>query len=412
MKIKSIISLAATAILVLSGCSAMSDNNQSSEPSQAMASISDISAQTLANSQNIQLEFNLDLLKELSKSEDNLFFSSFSVNQALTMALFGSEGETQQEIIDVLGYSGLTVEDIAAYQKYLIEAYEETGDTVFYSANSMWIDDDIVINQNYIDTMVKYFLSDVENLDLQAESAPDTLNKWIDKKTNGMITKLFEEPFDRLARLVLMNAIYFKGDWTTPFDPELTSEAAFNGLNGQTTVDMMYSDMEVLGWQGNDYTAISLPYGEDERFKMVAVLPSGDMNDFISSLSVDELNSILTTFELKEESRILLPKFEMEEKITLSDTLKALGMELTFTPQADFSEISDTALYIDEVLHKAKIKVDEEGTEAAAVTGLIMRATSMPLDMFEFVADKPFLFFIVDDEDNTVLFTGVVYDFD
>jgi len=411
MKIKSIISLAAAAMLILSGCSAATDNNQNSEPSQVMASISDTEAQTIADSQNVQLQFNLNLLKELSSSQANLFYSSFSINQALSMALFGAEGETQKEIMDALGYSGLSVEDIAAYQKYLIEAYEESGDTTFYSANSMWIDNDIVLKTAYINTMVKYFLSDVENLDLQAGDAPDTLNNWIDKKTNGMITKLFEEPFDDSVRLVLMNAIYFKGQWTTPFNPDMTNEGTFNGLNSTSTVDMMYSDEEVLGWESDDYKAISMPYGDDERFKMVAVLPEGDINEFIASLDAQTLNDILTNFEMKSDANVWLPKFEMEEKITLSDTLKALGIEKAFTPDAEFGEISDTNLYIDEVLHKAKIKVDEEGTEAAAVTGLIMKATSMPLDMFQFSADRPFIFFIAD-EDNTVLFTGVVYDLD
>jgi len=411
MKFKTILILAAAAALTFSGCAKMEEPVPDSTESPAMASIADVQAQALSNSQNIQLEFNLNLLKELSKNEKNLFYSSFSINQALSMTLFGAEGKTQQEIMDTLGYSGLTANDVAAYQKYLLDVYAKTGDTTFYSANSMWIDNDITLNKTYIDTMVKYFASDVENLDLQSVDAPDTLNKWIDKKTNGMITKLYDEPFDAMARLVLMNAIYFKGQWTTPFNPDMTSEWTFDGKNGASLVDMMYSDAEVLGWESDDYKAISLPYGDDERFRMVAVLPENSISDFIAGLDSQELNSILTNFEIKNEANVWLPKFEMEEKITLSDTLKALGMVQAFTPEAQFGEISDTALYIDEVLHKARIKVDEEGTEAAAVTGLIMKATSMPLDMFEFAADRPFIFFIADDE-NTVLFTGVVYDMD
>ncbi|MBN2878714.1 MAG: serpin family protein [Clostridia bacterium] len=411
MKLKTILSIAAAIAIAFSGCAKVEETGFDSTESPAMASIADVQAETLSNSQNIQLEFDLNLLKELSKNEKNLFYSSFSINQALSMALFGAEGETQQEIIDVLGYSGLNTADIAAYQKYLLEAYEETGDTTFYSANSMWIDNDIILNKTYIDTMVKYFSSDVENLDLQSSDAPDILNKWIDKKTNGMITKLYEEPFDALTRLVLMNAIYFKGQWTNPFNPDLTSEAIFNGLSGQNTVDMMYSDAEVLGWENDDYKAISLPYGDDERFKMVAVLPEGSISDFIAGLDSQELSNILTNFEIKNEAKVWLPKFEMEEKINLSDTLKALGIVKAFTGEAQFGEISDTELFIDEVLHKAKIKVDEEGTEAAAVTGLVMKANSLPLDMFQFSADRPFIFFIAD-EDNTVLFTGVIYDMD
>ena len=126
MKIKSIISLAAAAMLILSGCSAATDNNQNSEPSQVMASISDTEAQTIADSQNVQLQFNLNLLKELSSSQANLFYSSFSINQALSMALFGAEGETQKEIMDALGYSGLCVEDIVitSYSIHYTKLYD------------------------------------------------------------------------------------------------------------------------------------------------------------------------------------------------------------------------------------------------------------------------------------------------
>ncbi|MEX1378340.1 MAG: serpin family protein [Eubacteriales bacterium] len=409
-KIKFFIPIIAAA-LIFSACSpspAVVDGKD--EPSDVMLSISDVSSKNANDSQNIQLQFNLDLLKQLSKDSKNTFYSSFSINQALTMAYFGAGGETQQEIKDALGYTSLTIEGIAAYQKYLLDVYKDSGDTTFYSANSMWIDNDIIVKKNYIDAMIDNFDAEVDDIDLQSAKAPDTLNKWIDKKTNGMITKLFENPFDPLARVVLMNAIYFKGQWTTPFDPNRTMEREFNGLIKTSTVDMMYSGEEVLGNVGDGYMSISMPYGDDERFSMVAVLPDGDIGQFIDSLSIGSLSEILSTFEPKNEAKVFFPKFEMEEKVLLNDTLKALGINSAFYDGADFGEISDTDLYIDEVLHKAKIKVDEEGTEAAAVTGIVVKTESMPIDQFIFAADKPFLFFIIDNHNDNVLFTGVVYD--
>jgi serpin B len=166
-----------------------------------------------------------------------------------------------------------------------------------------------------------------------------------------------------------------------------------------------------MGHKGDDYTSVFLPYGEDERFAMVAVLPD-DMDAFLSSLDAQKLNAVLTTFETQQDPVLSLPVFELEEKIKLKDVLRSLGIQKAFTDGADFSPVSDTPLAIDEVLHKARIKVDEQGTEAAAVTAVIIRATGAMLDRFEFVADKPFLFFIVDTQNELTLFTGRVMDLD
>jgi len=411
---KILLSILITAMLIISGCAATPEHEEIEEPiiSDTMLSIKDVIPANIADSQNIQLQFNLDLLKELSQKEENVFYSSFSINQALTMAYFGAEGDTQSEINDMLGYAGLTIQDIAAYQKYLLETYEDPGDTTFYSANSMWIDDQLIVKDSYINTMFENFDSEVMNIDLQSNQAVDKINGWIDDKTNGLINKLFDDEFDAMTALILMNAIYFKGQWTVPFDEDLTHPADFNGVNGTNEVDFMYSAETVQGYEDDTYKAINLTYGDDERFSFVAVLPNGNMNDFIDGLSADELSDILTTFEEISDASVLLPKFEMEETIYLKDTLSALGMETAFTGDANFSQISDTQLFISDVLHKAKIIVDEEGTEAAAVTAIIMKATSMPMDIFEFHADKPFMFFIVDNENGTVLFNGVAYDLD
>lgn len=412
---KILLSILIAGTLIASGCAASpeyEDINQTEQLSDTMLSIKDVMPSNIANSQNIQLQFNLDLLKELSQSKENIFYSSFSINQALTMAYFGAAGYTQEEIKQMLGYHGLTIEDIAAYQKYLIDTYADSGDTTFYSANSMWIDDQLIVKDAYIQTMLDNLNSEIANIDLQSSQALSMINGWIERETNGMIDKLFDQEFDAMTALVLLNAIYFKGQWTTPFDPDMTNENTFNGANSKTQVDFMFSDAAVQGYADDTYKAINLPYGEDERFSFVAVLPEGDINDFIEGLDAGSLNDILTTFDEINDPRVLLPKFEMEEKISLNDTLKALGMELAFTGDANFSEISDTPLFISDVLHKAKIIVDEEGTEAAAVTGIIMKATSMPINQFEFIADKPFMYFIVDSQSNTVLFNGVVYDLD
>jgi len=175
-------------VFILSGCSPSHDIEKPA--SDVMLSIANVKPSTVSGAENIQLAFNLELLKSLSKEQNNIFYSSFSVNQALTMAYFGAKGQTQQEIKDTLGYNNLSTEDIAAYQKYLADVYKNPGDTIFYSANSLWIDDEISVKDDYINTMINSFDAEVATIDLQSDKAVDTLNKWIDKKTKSMITKL------------------------------------------------------------------------------------------------------------------------------------------------------------------------------------------------------------------------------
>jgi serpin B len=265
-----------------------------------------------------------------------------------------------------------------------------------------------------MDTMLDVFKTETYSVDMKDIKTVDDINGWVKKKTDGMIEKLLEKDRNPLstAEMVLMNAIYFNGEWTTPFNELDTIEQDFKGTSGTTKVDMMHSSKNVLGYEGDDYKSISLPYGKDERFSMVMVLPNGDINEFIEVQSRDSIKKVLTTFEEKSDAIIQIPKFSLEEMVTLNDTLKALGMSKAFSPAtADFANIAD-GLFIDTVLHKAKIDVDEIGTEAAAVTAVIMGKGAAPEFQFEFLADKPFLFFIVDGEENIVLFTGKVSNLD
>ena len=418
--IKIILSVTA-AMMLFAGCVQTvpeEGNNETQAPTQTqmkdavMLLLADAVPKSSEMMRDLQAAFNIALLKSLNDSQEgNLFYSSMSINAAMTMAYFGADGQTQIEIADALGYGGMDMAEVAAYQKYLLESYEDPGDTTFTSANSMWIDDLFTAKQDYVDTMKDVFSTKVTTLDLQGEGAVGELNKWISESTNGMIEKLFEEsdnPFTDTA-MALMNAIYFKGNWTTPFDPDRTHNRQFNGASNTSQVDMMSSDDEVMGYEGDGYKSVMLPYGDDERFAMIAVLPD-DMDAYISGLNEDSLHDVLTVFEDKDEVLLQMPVFEMEQQVTLNDTLKSLGITQAFTKEADLSRISDEDIYIGDVMHKAKIKVDEEGTEAAAVTSVQVTLESMPLNRFEFVADKPFLFFIMDTENDLVLFTGKVDD--
>ena len=408
--------------LVLSGCQSIDTPDKTDGATEevnlpteapAMLSFAEAVPAIPEGASGVQLGFNLALLKKLGELEGgNLFYSPMSINAAMTMAYFGADGDTQQEIADTLGYKDMDITQVAAYQKYLLQSYADSGDTAFTTANSIWLADFFEAKQAYMDTMEDVFETEVTRLDFVADDAIGKLNLWIDKSTNHMIEKLFEEkdnPFDANTAMILMNAIYFNGLWTAPFDPEKTYDTDFNGLSEPSAIRMMSSEETVMGNQGENYISVSLPYGEDERFTMVAVLPE-DVDAFIDGLTEEILDGILNTFYEQHDPVVQLPVFEMEQKVKLNDALYALGIEKAFTPSADFSVITEETIWIDEVLHKARIKVDEEGTEAAAVTSVEMTLKGMPLDRFEFIADKPFLFFIVDTQNDLVLFTGKVCD--
>jgi serpin B len=384
------------------------DNEASSPVLTKIANAAPKKSETIKDA---MLDFDLKLLKELNDEGKNLFYSAMSINSALTMTYFGANGETRDEMHNALSYGDMTLEDIASAQKAIIKSYEDSGDTTFNTANSIWVDQGLSVKKSYMDTMLDVFNTETYSVDMQDIQTVDKVNSWVNKKTEGMIEKLFEKEHNPLqsAEMVLMNAIYFNGEWTKPFNPDRTYEQEFHGTSGTTKVDMMSMNGDILGCEGDDYKAISLPYGDDKRFSMVLVLPNGDINEFIESQTKDSLEKVLTTFEEKSESIIQIPKFSLEEMVTLNDALKALGMEKAFSSEADFTNIAD-GLFIDTVLHKAKVDVDEKGTEAAAVTAVILGRGAAPAFQFEFFADKPFLFFIVDGEEDIILFTGKVSD--
>ena len=382
---------------------------------EVMLSLADAIPAQQTSADSVQYGFNLALLKKLSETEDgNLFFSPLSINAALTMAYFGACGETQEQMADVLGYGSAGMADVAGYQKYISALLSDTGDTQFTSANSIWVAEIFEPNPSYMDTMKDVFDTKVSQVDFTKDSAVDELNAWINDSTQGMINQMFDkedEPFDGLTAMVLLNAIYFNGNWTTPFDPDATYDADFHGAAATESVRMMASHEEVKGYQGEDYISVCLPYGADERFAMIAVLPD-DMDAFIAGLDEQSFKDLTKVLLPVENPVINIPVFEMEQKVKLNDVLIALGMDKAFSAgEADFTTMAGAdVLWIDEVLHAAKITVDEEGTEAAAATSVGMSLRGMPMESFEFIADRPFLFFIMDTENDLVLFTGKVMD--
>ena len=248
-------------------------------------------------------------------------------------------------------------------------------------------------------------------------NASKVINEWVDTNTNGKIQKIIADEIDPSAVLFLMNAIYFKGAWQTEFDPSMTRDGTFYlATGGEKQVPMM-SRTGVYPYYGNDtadFQAIGLPYG-DGQMSMYIFLPSreSNLNVFFQRLNAESWESWISQLE-KQEVLLKVPKFKMEYERGLNDTLEALGMGLAFdASRADFSRMAsletiNVNLYIQNVVHKTFIEVNEEGTEAAAATSVGVSATSIQPPPPQFIADRPFFFAIRDNETKTVLFMGTI----
>jgi serpin B len=280
-------------------------------------------------------------------------------------------------------------------------------------ANSAWAQQGYPFLQEYLDILALNYGSGVYLVDytLDAEVARQEINDWVSEKTEEKIQDLIPEgALDFYTRLVLANAIYFKANWLYPFVEDLTREGTFTLLDGgQVTVDMMSLSLpeSIRYSQGNGYQAVELPYVGGEVAMTILIPDKGNFMEFEASLDAALLQSILDELEYKNV-QLSMPKFEFESEFFLQDVLREMGMPAAFEPGlADFSGMDGSRdLYIDEVIHKAYVGVDEEGTEAAAATAVIIRAVSMPITDVELTIDQPFIFVIREIPTGSVLFTG------
>ena len=405
---------------------------QPSEPSMANIALSNLSRDTEPAVQPSQLDqlvggntaFGFDFYQAVRDQQGNLFFSPFSLSLALAMTYAGARGETAEQIAETLNFllpAGQLHPAFNALDLELARRGAEVDDegemTPFQLniANSAWAQEGYPFLQEYLDILALNYGSGVYLVDYaqDAEAARQEINDWVSEKTEGKIEDLIPEgALDFYTRLVLANAIYFKANWLFPFVEDLTKEGTFTLLNGeQVSVAMMsFSQPESLLYtRGNGYQAVELPYAGGEVAMTILVPDQGKFGEFETSLDAEFLANILDALEYKNVE-LRMPKFEFETEFFLQDVLREMGMPVAFEPgSADFSGMDGSRdLYIDEVIHKAYVGVDEEGTEAAAATAVIMRLVSMPVTDVELDIDQPFIFVIRDIPTGTVLFMGRV----
>ena len=361
-------------------------------------------------------KFGFNLFNEIRKTEqdENIFISPFSISVALAMTLNGAAGETEQAMTQTLQLQGLDSESINADYAQLQQTLQASDPKVTLAiANSLWARQDILFKQDFLQRNTQFFGAEVSTLDFMDPSTLKTINQWVNTNTNGKITKILDE-INSDAVLFLINAIYFKGSWQTEFDPSRTRDGNFySATGGVKQIPMMTRTGDYPYYENHEekFQAISLPYG-DKRISMYIFLPhrESDFNTFLENLNTENWENWMSQFH-KQEVSLVIPKFKLEYEKTLNNPLQSLGMGIAFASGlADFSRMADLEalgknLYIGEVLHKTVVEVNEEGTEAAAVTSVGVRATSAPP---AFIADHPFFFVIRDNQTKTVLFMGVL----
>ncbi len=362
--------------------------------------------------------FGLKLFRAVSAEEpqENVFLSPLSVSMALGMTLNGAEGATRAEMEAALELAGLSQKEINAAYQSLIGLLGGLDLSVQFSlANSIWYREGFAVEQAFIDTNKEFFDAEVAALDFSSAEAPARINAWVKEKTNGKIEKIVEPPIHPLTMMYLINAIYFKGDWQYQFDREKTEEAPFTLPDGsEKAVPMMTLEEPTLAYYRDErVTAVDLPYG-DSLYTMTILLPEGEANSIEAlAAGLDEArwSEITGGLHPQELAALEMPRFKLEYKKRLNDVLKAMGMNKAFDPDSsDFGGINPARkdLHISEVLHKTFVEVNEEGTEAAAVTSVSIGLTSVGPPVVR--VDRPFVFAIRENHSGTILFIGQVAD--
>jgi serpin B len=360
-------------------------------------------------------EFGIGLFTKIGKEENkNLMLSPLSASTALTMLLNGCGGDTYSQLQGTLKYpAGMTIEDINEAYKSLVEQLLQADPKVKLAlANAIFYRTGFSVKAPFLAVMDNDYSAEIEGLDFSVPSALTTINKWASDNTNGKIPEVLKT-IDNDAVMFIMNALYFNGDWSYQFDKSLTEERPFYPDGGNSTdVTTMNGEVGSKVTGGNGYKAIEMPYGRT-NFTMVVIVPDENLNAFYPSFTSQLWNQITSELDGMDEfckTKVFMPKFKFSYEKKLNDQLKSMGMVDAFIPyKADLSGISDNSIYVSFVKQNTFVEVDEEGTEAAAVTTIaILQTISMPPQTSQFVIDKSFIFAIRERTTNTLLFIGQV----
>jgi serpin B len=357
--------------------------------------------------------FALGLYGWLAGREGNLFFSPHSISTALAMTYGGARGETEKQMARVLHFPADQQSLHAAFSALngRLNAIENEGHVKLSVANSLWIDKEFDILKEYLELTGTYYQAALHAVDFRRafEAVRKRINAWIEEQTHDKIKNMIPPGLlDASTRIVLANAIYFKGDWACPFVKHRTKEAPFHTASGQSAeIPMMEGTEKFRYGETASLQLLEMPYaGED--LSMLVLLPK--TRDGLAALEKDLTPSNLTAWTeplVKKKVQVIFPRFRMTSQFKLNDALSAMGMPDAFGGGADFSGMSPgEQIFISAVIHKAFVEVNEEGTEAAAATAVVMPASARPEPPPVFRADHPFIFMIRENASGSILFLG------
>ena len=350
------------------------------------------------------MDFAASLLKN-SESDESVVLSPLSLYTVLSVTANGASGKTQREIEKALGQD-LNISEINTFIHYLNERVKALNSEEGFvnSANSLWIRDDYSVKAQFLQNVVNYYDSEVFRTELKAEE----INSWIENKTDGEIKDMLSE-LDKDTALVLVNALLFDDEWVTPYEEGNIYNGSFKGTKGEETVKFMESNEMFI--ESKDAKGMIKSY-KNTPCKFVAILPDEkiSVDEYAASLSGAKLETILSSATGVNRCIAHLPQFELRNKLSLSETAKAMGMELMFTDEANFDALTmSDGLKVSDIMQESFIKVSETGTKAGSSTTVTLRGSdSETQDFEELKFDRPFVFMIVENESNLPLFIGTV----
>ncbi|MBL8210547.1 MAG: serpin family protein [Bryobacterales bacterium] len=357
--------------------------------------------------------FAFHLYRQVAEPGKNVFFSPYNISSAMAMAYAGARGQTAQEMAAVMHITTPAAQLLPAFRE--LENSLQAGDRPYqlHTANRVWGERQAALLPPYLNLLEHNFGAALERLDFRQQPEPSRLaiNDWVKQKTQGKITDLLPSgSIKPITRLVLTTAIYFKSDWAKPFDKKQTTDELFYLKPGNgVRVPMMHASAQAGYFEEELATGLQLPYKGD-RLSMIVLLPKqpDGMAALEKALTPSQLTKWRTAMHTSKV-QVSLPRFQMTEKYDLISALEALGMKQAFTSNADFTGMTKEKIAISRVVHKAFVDVNEQGTEAAAATGMVAELTAFRKPTI-FRADRPFLFLIQDNQSGTILFLGRVMD--
>jgi serine protease inhibitor len=369
-------------------------------------------------SKNIStLPFALSLLKKevAAKSGENVLVSPLSVAVALGMTANGARNNTLTGILTALGLNGRDVAELnAGYAKLLANLKRADLGVRLDIANGVFAREGVSFHDTFLAANRAHFAAEVKALNFNAQESVDYINNWVSNNTQEKIAKLLNGGIDPTTILFLINAVYFKGEWTVKFDKSLTKTEDFAAAGGKIQHPLMYRQGSMVygkDWQNDNYEYIALPFGESKAVRLVTFLPSAgkSIEDVLATLDIDTLKQA-STQDYASDGELWLPRIDIQYDNDLNGSLIDLGMGDAFdSGKADFSAMRQTPpnVFVKKVAHKTVFKVDEEGAEGAAVTS-VEAGIECVVVPFAMKVDRPFVTFVVDGQSDSVLFAGAI----